>query len=86
MSDAPVETCTSCGAGPVEKLLFPVAVHFKGSGFYSTDYGKGRKKASRDGGESTTSSTSSDKSEKSTADKGSGDKGSGDKKPTADAG
>ena len=44
MSDAPVETCTTCGAGPVEKILFPVAVHFKGSGFYSTDYGRGRAK------------------------------------------
>jgi hypothetical protein len=29
----------------VEKILFPVAVHFKGSGFYSTDYGRGKKKA-----------------------------------------
>ena len=80
MSDAPIETCTSCGAGPVEKVLFPVAVHFKGSGFYSTDYGKGRKKAASDGGEST-SSTSSDKVEKTTS-----EKGSGDKKPAADAG
>ena len=44
MTDPPPETCPTCGAGPVEKLLFPVAVHFKGSGFYSTDYGKGKKK------------------------------------------
>lgn len=44
MTDAPVETCQSCGAGPVQKVLFPVAVHFKGSGFYSTDYGKGGRK------------------------------------------
>jgi putative FmdB family regulatory protein len=48
MSDAPAETCVTCGAGPVEKLLFPVAVHFKGSGFYSTDYGKGKKKGAKD--------------------------------------
>ena len=34
----------TCGAGPVEKILFPVAVHFKGSGFYSTDYGRGGRK------------------------------------------
>ncbi len=45
MSDAPAETCVTCGAGPVEKLLFPVAVHFKGSGFYSTDYGSRKAKA-----------------------------------------
>jgi putative FmdB family regulatory protein len=45
MSDPPAETCVTCGAGPVEKLLFPVAVHFKGSGFYSTDYGSRKTKA-----------------------------------------
>ncbi len=44
MTDPPAETCATCGAGPVEKLLFPVAVHFKGSGFYSTDYGKKKAK------------------------------------------
>ena len=37
MSDDPVETCEVCGA-PVERVFHPVAVHFKGSGFYSTDY------------------------------------------------
>ena len=36
------------GKGPLEVVLHPVAVHFKGSGFYSTDYGRGRK-SSRDG-------------------------------------
>ena len=45
MSDPPADTCVTCGAGPVEKLLFPVAVHFKGSGFYSTDYGSKKTKA-----------------------------------------
>jgi putative FmdB family regulatory protein len=45
MSEPPVEACQVCGAAPVEKVLFPVAVHFKGSGFYSTDYGKGSRKA-----------------------------------------
>jgi putative FmdB family regulatory protein len=52
MSDPPSQTCETCGAGPVEKLLFPVAVHFKGSGFYSTDYGRGGKKAGKDGDDS----------------------------------
>jgi predicted nucleic acid-binding Zn ribbon protein len=33
-----------CGASPVERLFSPVAVHFKGSGFYSTDYGRGKKR------------------------------------------
>jgi putative FmdB family regulatory protein len=50
MSESPPEVCPTCSQGPVEKLLFPVAVHFKGSGFYSTDYGKGsRKKAAKEG-------------------------------------
>jgi putative FmdB family regulatory protein len=44
ITDAPPSACPICGAGPVEKLLFPVAVHFKGSGFYSTDYGRGKKR------------------------------------------
>jgi putative FmdB family regulatory protein len=43
MSDPPADVCVTCGTGPVEKLLFPVAVHFKGSGFYSTDYGSRKK-------------------------------------------
>ena len=49
MSDPPPEVCPACGAGPVQKVLYPVAVHFKGSGFYSTDYGRGsRKRESKD--------------------------------------
>ena len=58
MTDPPVSVCETCGAGPVEKLLFPVAVHFKGSGFYSTDYGRGSRKSA--GKDSETGSTSSD--------------------------
>jgi putative FmdB family regulatory protein len=53
MSDPPSEVCVTCGAGPVEKILFPVAVHFKGSGFYSTDYGKGKKSTKDRDGETT---------------------------------
>lgn len=51
MSDPPPDACEVCGAAPVTRVLFPVAVHFKGSGFYTTDYGKGAKKrdASKDG-------------------------------------
>ena len=56
MTDSPPDACEVCGAAPLEKVLFPVAVHFKGSGFYSTDYGRGgRKSAAKDGGESTSS-------------------------------
>ncbi len=44
------ERCDVCGAAPVELVLYPVAIHYKGSGFYSTDYGKG--KAKKDGDDS----------------------------------
>jgi putative FmdB family regulatory protein len=52
MTDPPAEKCEVCSASPVEKVLYPVSVHFKGSGFYSTDYGRGsgkKKDASKDG-------------------------------------
>jgi putative FmdB family regulatory protein len=42
------EKCDVCGASPVELVLYPVAIHYKGSGFYTTDYGKG-KPAKKDG-------------------------------------
>ena len=53
------EKCDECGAAPVELVLYPVAIHYKGSGFYTTDYGKG-KPAKKDGGESGGSSSSGD--------------------------
>ena len=40
MSDDPLQTCEQCG-GHLSKVMHPVAIHFKGSGFYTTDYGKG---------------------------------------------
>jgi putative FmdB family regulatory protein len=49
MSDPDPEVCEVCGAAPLQKVLHPVPIHFKGSGFYSTDYGrKGRKRDSSD--------------------------------------
>ena len=61
MSDPPPEACEICGEGPVERVLYPVAVHFKGSGFYSTDYGRGGRKredGSKDGAKPSTKSDS----------------------------
>jgi putative FmdB family regulatory protein len=43
ITDDPVTACTECGA-PVQRVFHPVAVHFKGSGFYNTDYGTARRK------------------------------------------
>jgi putative FmdB family regulatory protein len=54
MSDNPVETCEVCGA-PVERVFHPVAVHFKGSGFYSTDYAKKAKAGGGTDGDSSSS-------------------------------
>jgi putative FmdB family regulatory protein len=48
MTDDPVSVCTTCEA-TVQRVLHPVAVHFKGSGFYTTDYGK--RAAAKDGSE-----------------------------------
>jgi putative FmdB family regulatory protein len=59
MSDDPIETCEVCGA-PVERVFHPVAVHFKGSGFYTTDYAKKAKAgAGKDGGSSESSDSGS---------------------------
>jgi putative FmdB family regulatory protein len=55
------EACPTCGEGPLTRVLHPVAVHFKGSGFYSTDYGRGRK--SRDGEKPEKSETAEKKKE-----------------------
>ncbi len=40
MTEPSPEACEVCGDGPLAIVLHPVAVHYKGSGFYSTDYGK----------------------------------------------
>jgi putative FmdB family regulatory protein len=47
MSDSPVTECQECGA-PVQRVFHPVAVHFKGSGFYNTDYGTSKRKRELD--------------------------------------
>ena len=44
MTEDPLVSCTTCAA-PVQRVFHPVAVHFKGSGFYTTDYG-GRRRGS----------------------------------------
>jgi putative FmdB family regulatory protein len=41
-TDPPVTECEVCGA-PVARVFHPVAVHFKGKGFYNTDYGTARR-------------------------------------------
>jgi putative FmdB family regulatory protein len=66
MTDDALTECSVCGA-PVQRVFHPVAIHFKGSGFYNTDYGKRKRGASakEDGAapNSDSSKTDSSKSE-----------------------
>jgi putative FmdB family regulatory protein len=74
-SDKPVKKCPKCG-GAVHKVLSAPALHFKGTGWYATDYASPeRKKAQKADGDgksngstsSTTSSTASSTNSKTTA-------------------
>lgn len=57
MSDDPLSECQECGA-PAQRVLHPVAIHFKGSGFHNTDYKT--KKSGVNGSSSDGSGDSSD--------------------------
>jgi putative FmdB family regulatory protein len=63
-SDEALTECEVCGA-PASRVLHPVAIHFKGSGFYSTDYGRKSKSGASDGGKSESSSDSKSSDKKS---------------------
>ena len=74
MSDEPVTECEVCGA-PVQRVFHPVAVHFKGSGFYTTDYGRkkvGAGASSDDSGGSSSDSKKDDSSKASSSSDSSG--------------
>ncbi len=51
IADAPVTACETCAA-PVQRVFHPIAVHFKGSGFYNTDYGTSKRKREQDAADS----------------------------------
>ncbi len=76
MTDDPLTVCDEHGT-PVQRVFHPVAVHFKGSGFYNTDYGKKKSGAANSSSEGSDSSSS--KSDSS-------DSGSSDKKKDKDSG
>ncbi|HVW47449.1 MAG TPA: FmdB family zinc ribbon protein [Solirubrobacterales bacterium] len=87
MSDEPLTECVECGA-PAHRVLTAPAVHFKGSGFYNTDYGKrkgggsngssGESSSSSDSGSSSGSSSSKAESTTSSASSSSSSSSSGD--------
>jgi putative FmdB family regulatory protein len=87
MSDEPLTECEECG-GPLRKVLHPVAIHFKGSGFYTTDYGKGsgRRTGGKDAGSGESSSDSGDSSSGAGESSSSGDGSSGkESKPAGES-
>ena len=65
--DEPLTECEVCGA-PAVRVLHPVAIHFKGSGFYSTDYGRGKTSASAERAESAGEGKSKDGDSKKSSD------------------
>ncbi len=65
MTDDPLTSCSTCEA-PVQRVFHPVAVHFKGSGFYNTDYRK-EKADSSSSSESETKAGSKDSSKPSSS-------------------
>jgi putative FmdB family regulatory protein len=70
-SDEPVTVCEVCGK-PVQRVLHAPAVHYKGKGFYSTDYGRGGKS----NGDKADSGSSSDSGSKESSSSGSESKSS----------
>jgi putative FmdB family regulatory protein len=59
MTDPPVTTCDDCG-GSVKKLLYPVGIQFKGSGFYINDYARASSGGAKSSNSAKTGSESSD--------------------------
>jgi putative FmdB family regulatory protein len=91
MTDEALTECQVCGA-PAVRVLHSPAVHFKGSGFYNTDYGKKKgggvpaeggneSKSSESSGSSESSDSSS--SDSTPSDSKSSDSKSSDSKPKA---
>ena len=82
MTDDPVSACSTCEA-PVQRVFHPVAVHFKGKGFYNTDYGTKRRnreleRSGKSGSDKSDSGSSSDSSSGSSGTGSSSGSGSGD--------
>lgn len=77
MSDAPLELCEVCGA-PVQRVMHSPAVHFKGSGFYNTDYGTRNRQREKAGAEAAASDAKATKAD------GGGESKPADGKPAAD--
>lgn len=80
MSDDPLKTCTECEAA-VHKVMQPVGISFRGSGFYSTDYSAASQNTPP--GESNASKNSDSSNGSSNGSKPEPASGPGEKKKTA---
>jgi putative FmdB family regulatory protein len=89
INDKPITECEVCGA-PVQRVFHPVAVHFKGKGFYNTDYGTRRRQretlAAAEGSKDKDSSSSSSSSSSESSSNGSGSSEGKEAKKDASAG
>jgi putative FmdB family regulatory protein len=85
MTEPGPEVCEVCGASPLQVVLHPVAVHYKGSGFYSTDYGRKGKKPVKEGSgaEASSSSSGSDSATSSSSSTSTDSSGGGETKKKA---
>jgi putative FmdB family regulatory protein len=70
MTDDPVSSCQTCSA-PVQRVFHPIAVHFKGSGFYNTDYGTRKRSREKEAGEGSGKGSKDEGSGKGSKDEGS---------------
>ena len=84
MTDEPLTECQDCGA-PAQRVLHSPAIHFKGSGFHNTDYGKRKSGANGSSGEGAKEKDSGSESGGSAEPKSSDSKGAADSKPKAAA-
>jgi putative FmdB family regulatory protein len=78
-SDEALTVCEVCGK-PVHRVLHAPAVHFKGKGFYATDYGRGGKAGGGDKSESGSSDSGSKESKESSGSPSEGGSKSSDSK------
>ncbi len=76
-SDDPLIVDPDSGV-PVERVLHAPAVHFKGKGFYNTDYGTRKRQRETAASTDTSSSSDSGSSDSGSSDSGSSDSGSSD--------
>jgi len=85
MSDDPLTHDPETGV-PVERVFSPIAIHFKGKGFYNTDYGTKKRNREKASEKSSSSANSSSGSSDSSSSSGSSDSSSSSSSSSSDGG